>query len=541
MNRVLIIGGYGGFGARLARRLAANAWTVLVAGRQMTRAQNFCHDVANTIAVRLDRNEDFSTVLVDYHPDLVIDAAGPFQGSDYHVVEACIQHGVAYLDLADARDFVGGISCLDSKAREKHVPVITGASSVPALSGAVIRHLAEDMTDVRAVEIAISASNRATIGASVIAAILSYAGKPVRLWRGRRWTTAIGWQELRRQRFAVDGVQALSRLTALADVPDHDSVPASFAGTPAVTFMAGPEFAIQLRAIRVLSWLIDKGWLTSPPPGTKLLRILHGFTARFGSDRSGMIVSVKGFAGKQAVVHRWTLIAENGDGPEIPVLAAELLSAKIREKTILPGASHAGSLLELNEFIPLFAALSIRCEIVAEPYVPVYRRVMGTQFDVLPAAIPALHELVGDDGAAGHAMVTRGRSRVAKLICGIMGFPPAGESELHVAFSERDGIERWERDFNGRRFASEMRQRGNLLEERFGPLRFYFDLCASDAGLEMQLRKWSVFRIPLPLLIAPRSRAVESVENGKFRFDVSIDMPLFGPLVRYKGHLTRPP
>ncbi len=335
-------------------------------------------------------------------------------------------------------------------------------------------------------------------------------------------------------------MRALSRLTALADVPDHDSVRASVPGKPAVTFRAGPEFAFQLRAIRVLSWLIEKGWLTSPPPGTRLLRRLHGLTAALGSDRSAMAVSVKGFVGKQAVVHRWTLIAENGDGPEIPVLAAELVSAKIRDKKILAGAWHAGNLLELNDFTPLFADLSIRCETVAEPYEPVYRRIMGTQFDSLPAAIRALHELVGDDGAAGLAVVTRGRSRVANLICRIMRFPPTGESELHVAFSEHNGIERWQRDFGGKRFASEMRQSGNLLEERFGPLRFYFDLCASDAGIEMLLRKWSVFRIPLPLAIAPRSRAVESVEDGKFSFDVSIAMPVFGALVRYKGHLVKP-
>lgn len=539
VNRVLIIGGYGGFGARLARRLAANAWTVLVAGRQVAKARDFCANVPNAIAVRVDRDEDIGAVLVDYHPDLVIDAAGPFQGSHYRVAEACIQRGVAYLDLADARDFVHGISRLDSKAREMRVPVITGASSVPALSGAVIRHLAKDMTDVRAVEIAISASNRATIGASVIAGILSYVGKPVRLWRGRRWTTAIGWRETRRQQFAVNGVKPLSRLTALADVPDHDSVPASIPGKPAVTFMAGPEFAFQLRALRLLSWVIEKGWVTSPPPGANLLHRLLGLTAGLGSDRSAMTVSVKGFVDEQALVRRWTLIAEIGDGPEIPVLAAELLSAKIRKKEIAPGAWHAGNLLDLKAFAPLFAALSIRCGLVAEPYEPVYRRIMGARFDSLPVAIQALHELIGDDGAAGRAVVTRGRSRVAKLICSLMRFPPAGTSELHVAFSEHNGIERWERDFGGRRFASEMRQSGNLLEERFGPLRFYFDLLASDAGLEMLLRKWSIFHIPLPLSIAPRSRAIEFVEDGKFSFDVAIAIPWFGALVHYKGHLTR--
>lgn len=39
MTAVLVIGGYGGFGARIARRLAADGWTVLVAGRQRANYQ----------------------------------------------------------------------------------------------------------------------------------------------------------------------------------------------------------------------------------------------------------------------------------------------------------------------------------------------------------------------------------------------------------------------------------------------------------------------------------------------------------------------
>jgi hypothetical protein len=48
-------------------------------------------------------------------PHLVIDAAGPFQGSDYRVPSACIAAAIPYLDLADARDFVCGIGALDSE------------------------------------------------------------------------------------------------------------------------------------------------------------------------------------------------------------------------------------------------------------------------------------------------------------------------------------------------------------------------------------------------------------------------------------------
>ena len=62
-----------------------------------------------------------------------------------HVPRACIAAGIHYLDLADARDFVGRIGALDAAARAAGVAIISGASSLPALSGAVARRLAAGM------------------------------------------------------------------------------------------------------------------------------------------------------------------------------------------------------------------------------------------------------------------------------------------------------------------------------------------------------------------------------------------------------------
>jgi hypothetical protein len=141
---------------------------------------------------------------------------------------------VPYLDLADARTFVTGIAALDGPAHEAGVAIIAGASSVPALSGAVARRLADGLDAIRAVEISISASNRATSGKSVAAAILSYVGRPIRLWRGRRWTWGRGWQGLRRETFVVEGTPALKgRWLALAEVPDLDLMPDMLPGRPA--------------------------------------------------------------------------------------------------------------------------------------------------------------------------------------------------------------------------------------------------------------------------------------------------------------------
>jgi hypothetical protein len=537
VRRVLILGGYGGFGARLSRRLAQDGWAVLVAGRNQDKASAFAYGLPNASGIFADRNGDLAGLLAQHQPDLLIDAAGPFQGSDYHVPKACIAAGIDYLDLADARDFVGGIGALHAEAESAGVRVIAGASSVPALSGAVLRELCADMDAVTSVDMAISASNRATAGPSVAAAILSYAGKPLWLWLGRRWQTAYGWQQIKRIDFAVDGLRPIRRRVALADIPDHDLVPDNLPGRPATRFYAGPEFSFQLLAIAALSWLVRWGWLASLTPLARWLLPLQRLTGWAGSDRSAMWIEAKGRAGDALVQRRWTLIAEAGDGPEIPVLAAQLLAQKYGAAGLATGAYNASQLLRLSDFQPLFDALAIKHQPIETAYTPLYQRVMGADFDALPDPVRFMHTLIGDGAASGTATVTRGRNWAARLVAWVMRFPPEGQHGLHVHFAEQHGCERWTRDFAGARFSSVLSECGGLLVERFGPMRFHFTLAVSDGGLRMMMQKWGIFGLPMPLALAPKSPAREWAEGDDFCFDVPITLPLIGMVVHYQGRL----
>jgi len=539
VKTVIILGGYGGFGARLSRRLAEDGWRVLVAGRNAEAARQFAAGLPDARPLVADRNGDLRTILEEYDPLLLIDAAGPFQGSGYDVAEACIACGVHYIDLADARDFVTGIAALDDRAREGGVAVLAGASSVPAMSGAVIAEIGRGMEEVFCVSMSISASSRATAGASVAAAILSYVGKPVRLWRGRRWVDETGWQRLKRVRYHVAGRCRISRLVALADVPDHDLVPKMVKGGPAVIFRAGPEFSFQLLALWLFSWPVKWGWLISLSPFARWLLPLQGLGARFGTDRSAMKIEVKGRAGDTFIARRWTLIAEDGHGPEIPTMAAQLLANALAEGKIADGSRSAAGELLLDDFASQFNALSIHREITSETYDPLYRRVLGAAFDRLPLPVREMHAVFGDAGAKGTATVTRGRSLPARLVAAIMGFPPEGEHVVHVSFEEECGVERWTRDFGGHVFRSELRQTGRHLVERFGPMRFFFDLPADEAGLTMVMRKWSIFGVRMPLILAPRSEVREWAESDDFCFDVPIALPLIGDVIHYKGRLSR--
>jgi hypothetical protein len=195
--------------------------------------------------------------------------------------------------------------------------------------------------------------------------------------------------------------------------------------------------------------------------------------------------------------------------------------------------------LRLASFRELFASLPIKDEVTTTPYTPLYRRILGEDFNVLPEPVRALHDLIGDSGAAGSAMVTRGKSRLALFIGAMTRFPPEGRHRVHVTFEEENGVERWTRRFSDHRFSSEMSQEGDRLVERFGPVRFLFNLRPDPGGLRMVLVKWTAFGIPLPLALGPRTLASEQAEGSDFLFDVSIALPWIGHVIHYTGRLRR--
>ena len=281
------------------------------------------------------------------------------------------------------------------------------------------------------------------------------------------------------------------RLIAIADVADHDIVPDALPGRPAAIFRAGTELGFQMRALWLASWPVRWNWLGSLEKAARLLLPLYRMTLGLGGDRSAMRIALKGVVGGEAVERVWTLVARDGDGPEIPTLAAALLAEDMLAGKSAPGARHGWAELDLARFEPLFAGLAIRHRTVERAAPPLYRRVMGREFDRLPAAVRRIHEVNGDGCAAGEGRVTRGKGRLARLIGRTIGFPPEGAYSLHVAFAEEGGVERWTRHFGPHSFSSRLSERRGLAVERFGPLRFGFALAAEaerprdeDAPLE---------------------------------------------------------
>ena len=552
--RVLILGGYGTFGGRLAHLLGGTpGLELIIAGRSLEQAERFCAALpGNRRAARVDRNGNLKQQIAALAPDILVDASGPFQAyghAPYRVVEVTLELGVHYLDLADGSDFVAGIRRYDEAARQRSIFILSGVSSFPVLTLAVIRHLMQGLARLDSVRAGIAPSPYAGVGLNVIRAIASYAGQRVRVRRDGSDVDGRALTETMRYTVAPPGMLPLKpTLFSLVDVPDLRAIPEQWPEVHDVWAGAGPVPAILHRALIALSWFVRGGLVRSLAPFARVFFVAVNHL-RWGEHRGGMFVAITGRTASGAPAARsWHMLAERDDGPLIPSMAVEALIRRYLDgRRPTSGARAATHELELDDYRRMFATRAIqegtRDDLPPAAEVPLYRRVLGEAWDGLPVAIRAIHTIGSHATAKGRARVSRGTNVAARVTGALFRFPDASDDvAVTVDFSADGGQETWRRNFGGSQFTS--RQRAGtgsyerLLVEQFGPFEFALALVVENGRLNLILRGWCFLGVPLPLRWAPTGTAYESGENGQFHFFVEIAHPLCGLIVRYQGSLS---
>lgn len=340
--RAVVIGASGNFGSRVARALWQEP------NLEVIRAGRSSEDT------RLDiRAAGFEQDLKALRPGLVIHCAGPFQGQDYRVPKAALAAGAHYLDLADGRDFVARFGELDGVAKAAGRIALSGASTLPALSTAVIDSLAPHFAQMKEIRLVIAPAQRAERGGATLAGVFSYAGRPFKVLRNGAWTRAWGWQGLRRVRIENIG----ARWAAACDVPDLELLPRRYPGVKTVEFHAALELGIQHLALWYAAALRRAGLPLPIERWAPLLNEVASWLDAFGGTRGGMLVSVTGTNPRGALRRReWRLIADGNTGPEIPCMAAILLARRIAtNEPAERGAYPCMGFLALEDFVPEFA------------------------------------------------------------------------------------------------------------------------------------------------------------------------------------------
>lgn len=361
-TRVLLLGAYGFFGRRIAAGLARNPRVqLLLAGRDEQKATALAYQLGLTAeqARRIDAaNPQLANLLRKLGVRVLIHTAGPFQEQSYGVAQAAIAAGCHYLDLADGRAFVNGIAKLDAAARAAGVSVVSGASSLPALSSAVVDRYLPEFSRLDAIRIGIS-SGAVVPGIATVRAVFGYCGQPFRVLEDGAWVVEHGWLDTQEHEFPRPvGPRPLGR----CDVPDLDLLPKRYPGVRSVSFHAGFASHTAHRCVEWLARRVRDGKLRSALPFARPASTLARWLEPVFSDRGAMFVTLDGLD-EDGAQHRltWNLVARDNDGPNIPCAAAIALTNKIAAGAGPgPGAAPCMGMLSVEDLLEPLRGLSIR-------------------------------------------------------------------------------------------------------------------------------------------------------------------------------------
>ena len=288
--RILVLGGYGNFGRRICRALSSDDLLAIVAaGRHPPRA-DLEPIPGKTKAVALDIDSpDLAARLRALSPDIVVNCVGPFQGQGYRVAEAAIAAGSHYVDLSDGREFVSGFAAaVNARAHAAGRLAVSGASTLPALSSAVVDALMPRFARLDVIDSVIAPAQRAPRGIATVAGVLSYAGRPFSCLDRGEWITRYGWMDPE----LVDLGPVGYRLAADCDVPDLVLFPERYPGVKTVRFRAALELRVQHRAIAATASLRRLGVSLPVERAAAVVERFAGWLDRFGSETGGMQVSL---------------------------------------------------------------------------------------------------------------------------------------------------------------------------------------------------------------------------------------------------------
>lgn len=167
----------------------------------------------------------------------------------------------------------------------------------------------------------------------------------------------------------------------------------------------------------------------------------------------------------------------------------------------------------------------------------------GQAFENLAPELKRLHTNGGE--LEGLIQVSYGKGiagLIGKRLAKKLGVPVSGEHHLRVIIEHEDDKLLWQREFNSEnKMLSVFKPRGTIANgywvEETGPIKMSLTVDIKDGGWHWRCLKLTVFGIPVPVWLVPKSKAYKRIIQGKYEFYVGFTLPLFGKLLSYEGIL----
>jgi hypothetical protein len=330
----------------------------------------------------------------------------------------------------------------------------------------------------------------------------------------------------------------------LCETPDLDLLPARYPSVRTVRFRAGLELTLLHLGLWVLTLPVRAGLIGSLRPAAAALQKIAAVFTPFGTDRGGMSVEARGRdATGRSTLAIWSLVAEAGDGPNIPILPAlALIRRLIDGHPVAAGAYVASDCLSLAAIEKEFHRFRIttRHDARRPAAASLLERALGPGVEHLPRLVRRIHTA---DGVRlrGRAEIAGAQGWTGRAIARLFGFPAStSDAPAHVVLQRQGDREIWTRHFGGSKFRSVLSAAPlpHRLRERFGPFTFELGITAHAAGFDLAVLGWWLGPLPLPRRLAPQAPARAFIDGAdRYRFDVRIELPWVGPIVHYQGWL----
>ena len=338
MSQVVVFGGYGIFGSHVARELAHLGIEVVIAGRDLAKAEVLAHKLGPTHrAVFADVTDAESCRKVLQGHIAAVNCAGPFSAFGSILLEMCLEVGCHYADISDDRAHAGLVRSFDGRFKTRGLSAVYGCSSLPGISGALALVAQDGMTSapVRA-RVTLFIGNDDRKGAAAIRSAVQALG--------RRIDAPAGTLRGFRNREVVD-------------------LPAPFGPRPVYSFES-PEYDLFPSLLGVRAVAVKVGFGT--PMASRTFALLACISSGYGDwlaralERLGRLLTGYGPSGGAVVtdlfwesgVTRRAAIYTSGGAQRMAALPCVSSVSALLEKPALPrGAMTAYELLGAQKLL----------------------------------------------------------------------------------------------------------------------------------------------------------------------------------------------
>lgn len=334
MKHAIVFGGYGTFGSHVARELVRLGVTVVIAGRDAAKAEAFARRFGpphRGIAVDLTDLASCRAALRD--APVAVHCAGPFAALGPGLLDACLDTGCDYVDLAEDRAYTRVVRLHDDVFRDRGLTAVHGCSSLPGLSGALALRLCEALTSPpTTARVTLFIGNNNPKGDAAVRSMLAGLGRPLRAPQG----TLYGF----RDREVVPlpppfGPRAVYNFNS----PEYDLFPRRF-GVREVRVKVGFEVRLATAGLALLARL-GSGY---GPRTASWLEWFGGWFRTLGTSGGAVMTELFAADGSSC---RAAVVARR-DGQRMAALPCALIANALCRERMRSGVYAAYDLIELG-------------------------------------------------------------------------------------------------------------------------------------------------------------------------------------------------